>query len=453
MNSLAPDLTVLWPQVLERMAGAIGLEQVELWLKPVGVPRLEGGVLWIKVPNRFFAAGIRGHVHAQLLVVVGELLGTAIGIDYEVSREFKNSAPLERPAAIPAPQAALSVNGFNPRYTFAEFVIGDSNRLACATAESIAKAPGTHYNPCFLYGGAGLGKTHLLHAVGNAMRQANPRARVLYTTGESFVNEFIAMIQQRSGEFRAKYRGVDCLLIDDIQFFIGKERSQEEFFHTFNSLFETKKQLVIASDRSPSEMAPSEQRMITRLQSGVVAEVKPPDSGTRLAIVRKKAETAGLRLSDEVLAFVASSMKNNVRLLEGALITLKAFSSATGAAVTVESAKDILRDSLSDDDTRPANLETIQLVVARKYSVDVKDLKSQNKTNAVVLPRQVAMYLCREMTDLSSKEVGAAFGGRDHSTVLHAHQKIKTQVDADPFLVELVNKLRADIRAIDGQRA
>jgi chromosomal replication initiator protein len=284
------------------------------------------------------------------------------------------------------------------------------------------------------------------------MRQDHPRARVLYTTSEQFVNEFINSIHQaKPDEFRAKYRSLDCLLIDDIQFLIAKDRSEQEFFHTFNALFDAKKQVVISSDRSPKEMSPSEQRLISRFEWGVVADVKPPDLETRIAILRKKADSEGFYVPDEVIVFVASSVKTNIRALEGSLIRLKAFASMTGSALTVEDAKDILKDSLSPEEASPVRIETIQRVVAYKYSVDVKDLKGQQRTASVAMPRQLAMYLCCVMTDLSLKEIGRSFGNKDHTTVLHAREKMKKQVESDPFFLEVVNKLASDIKAVENQ--
>ena len=364
--------------------------------------------------------------------------------------DLRNRLPTTDPISEPSPQSDFSFREFNPRYTFASFVVGKSNRLAYATAEAITKNPGTQFNPFFLYGGVGLGKTHLLHAIGNAMRQSSPKARVLYTTAEEFVNEYINSIHHRStDDFRGKYRNLDCLLIDDLQFLIAKEQSEQEFFHTFNSLFDSRRQIVITSDRVPKEMTPYERRLVSRLEWGQVADITAPDLETRIAILRKKSEMERFYVPNEVILFVASTVKTNIRLLEGSLIRLKAFASMTGSSLTVDDAKEILKDSLPHDVSAPVHIETIQRLVAHKYSLDIKDLKGQQRTAQIALPRQLAMYFACVITELSSTDIGRAFGGRDHTTVLHARKKIQKMLEDDPFFLELVNKLRADIQAVE----
>ncbi|MBI3551125.1 MAG: chromosomal replication initiator protein DnaA [Elusimicrobia bacterium] len=450
MNNLSAQ--DLWARAVDKLRGEIGEEHAELWLRPVEALRLEGQILLVRVPNKYFADGIKKNFQKRLALVFKDIAGREIGLDYEVSRDLKNILPVNDPISEPAPQSDFPLSELNPRYTFGSFVIGDSNRFAAATAEAVSKSPGTQYNPYFIYGGVGLGKTHLMHAIGNEMRRLHPRARVLYTTSEQFVNEYINCIQHnRPDDFRAKYRNLDCLLIDDIQFLIGKDRSEQEFFHTFNALFAAKKQVVISSDRSPKEMSPSEQRLISRFEWGVVADIKAPDLETRIAILRKKADTEGFYVPDDVILFVASNVKTNIRALEGSLIRLKAFASMTGSSLTVDDAKDILKDSLSSENSSPVRVETIQRVVAYKYSVEVKDLKGHQRTASISLPRQVAMYLACVMTDMSLKEIGRAFGGKDHTTVLHGREKIRKEIEKDPFFLELVNKLQSDIKAVENR--
>ncbi|MDE2491800.1 MAG: chromosomal replication initiator protein DnaA [Elusimicrobia bacterium] len=440
----------LWKQALERLRSEVGEEDTELWLRPVQPLSLENGVLTLRVPNKFFSDGIKERYLKRLLSLFREVAGSEIGIDFRIERDLTRVLPPSDPVPVASPQSDFALSDLNPRYTFEGFVIGESNRLARATAESIAKSPGTQYNPYVIYGGVGLGKTHLMHAIGNAIRRQHPKARVLYTTSEQFVNEYIGAVQNNALDaFRAKYRSLDCLLIDDIQFMIGKERSEQEFFHTFNALFDSRKQIVVSSDRSPKEMSPLEQRLVSRLEWGFVADIKPPDLETRIAILRKKAELEGFSVPDDVVLFVASSIKSNVRALEGSLIRLKAFQSMTGAPLSVDDARDILKDTLSLDDASPVRVETIQRVVALKYSVDVKDLKGQQRTASIALPRQVAMYLSCVMTDQSSTDIGRAFGGKDHSTVLHARKKIEKKIEEDPFFLELINRLQADIKAAE----
>jgi len=444
------DASELWSRTVERLRAEIGDENSELWLKPVEAASLEGGVLLLKVPNKFFSDGIKERYQKRILSLFHEVSGSDIGMDFRVERDLTRVLPPSDPVPEASAQSDFTLSDLNPRYTFETFVIGESNRLARATAESIAKSPGTQYNPYVIYGGVGLGKTHLMHAIGNGIRRQHPKARVLYTTSEQFVNEYIAALQNNQlDSFRAKYRYLDCLLIDDIQFLIAKERSEQEFFHTFNSLFDSRKQIVVSSDRSPKEMSPLEQRLISRLEWGFVADIKAPDLETRIAILRKKAEIEQFSVPDDVILYVASSVKTNVRSLEGSLIRLKAFQSMTGRPLSVDDARDILKDTITFDDSNPVRIETIQRVVSLKYSVDIKDLKGHQRTASISMPRQVAMYLSCTMTDQSSTDVGRAFGGKDHSTVLHARKKIEKKIEEDPFFLELINKLQADIKAAE----
>ncbi len=444
------DAADLWSQAVERLRADIGEENADLWLKPAEAVSLEGGVLTLKVPNKFFSDGIKERYQKKLLAAFRDVAGSEVGLDFRVERDLTRLLQPSDPVPEASPQSDFTISDLNPRYTFEAFVIGESNRLARATAESIAKSPGTQYNPYVIYGGVGLGKTHLMHAIGNAMRRQHPKARVLYTTSEQFVNEYIGAVQNNALEaFRARYRSLDCLLIDDIQFLIAKERSEQEFFHTFNALFDSRKQIVVSSDRSPKEMTPLEQRLISRLEWGFVADIKPPDLETRIAILRKKADLEGFSVPDDVILFVASSVKTNVRSLEGSLIRLKAFQSMTGAPLTVDDSRDILKEFVTPDDVNPVRVETIQRVVALKYSVDVKDIKGHQRTASIVLPRQVAMYLACVMSELSSTDIGRAFGGKDHSTVLHARKKIEKNIEEDPFFLELINRLQADIKAAE----
>jgi chromosomal replication initiator protein len=444
------DAAELWTQAVERLRAEIGDENADLWLKPAEALSLEGGVLTLKVPNKFFSDGIKDRYQKKLLAAFRDVAGSEVGLDFRVERDLTRVLPPSDPVPEASPQSDFALSDLNPRYTFENFVIGESNRLARATAESIAKSPGTQYNPYVIYGGVGLGKTHLMHAIGNAMRRQHPKARVLYTTSEQFVNEYIGAVQNNALDaFRARYRSLDCLLIDDIQFLIAKERSEQEFFHTFNALFDSRKQIVVSSDRSPKEMTPLEQRLISRLEWGFIADIKAPDLETRIAILRKKAALEGFSVPDDVVFFVSSSVKTNVRSLEGSLIRLKAFQSMTGAPLTVDDARDILKDAITSDDSNPVRAETIQRVVALKYSVDVKDLKGHQRTASIAMPRQVAMYLSCVMTDLSSTDIGRAFGGKDHSTVLHARKKIEKKIEEDPFFLELINRLQAEIKAAE----
>lgn len=438
----------LWAQAVERLGAEIGEENSELWLKPVAAVSLEGGVLLLRVPNKFFSDGIKERYQKRLHSILRDISGSDVDVDFHVERDLTRMLPPSDPVPEASSQSDFALSDLNPRYTFETFVIGESNRLARATAESIAKNPGTQYNPYVIYGGVGLGKTHLMHAIGNGVRRQHPKARVLYTTSEQFVNEFIRSVQNNAlDSFRARYRSLDCLLIDDIQFLIARDRSEQEFFHTFNALFDSRKQIVVSSDRSPKEMSPLEQRLISRLEWGFMADIKPPDLETRIAILRKKAEIEQFSVPDDVILYVASSVKTNVRSLEGSLIRLKALQSMTGTPLSVDEAREFLKDTIAADDSNPVLIETIQRVVALKYSIDVKDLKGHQRTASISMPRQVAMYLSCVMTDQSSTDIGRAFGGKDHSTVLHARKKMESRISEDPFFLELINKLQSEIKA------
>ncbi len=440
----------VWTLVLNRLRVEISEETADLWLKPVEAVSLDGGLLTLKVPNKYFSDGIKERFQKKLVAALRDIVGFEVGLDFRIERDMTRALIASDPVPEAAPRTDFKLSDLNPHYTFESFVVGESNRLACATAGLISKNPGAKYNPYVIYGASGLGKTHLMHAIGNSVRHHHPRSRVLYTTGEQFVNEFITALQHNQIDaFRTRYRSLDCLMIDDIHFLIAKERSEQEFFHTFNALKDTGKQIVVSSDRSPKEMTPLENRLITRLEWGFISEIRPPDLETRIAILRKKAASEGCAVPDDVILFVANSVKTNVRALEGCLSRLQALQTMNGAPVTVDAARSLLKDSLEVDEDSPVRIETIQRVVALKYSVDVKDLKGQQRTSAITLPRQVSMYLSCVMSDRSSTDIGRAFGGKDHSTVLHARQKIEKEIQASPFFQEMLNKLQADIRTAE----
>ena len=421
---------------------------MDLWLTDVEPLKLENGVLTIRVPNKFFTDQIGNVYQPRIQSILKGLSGQEIALDYVVERDLKGVLLPADPIEVVRSQSQFDVSELNPRWTFESFVVGTFNRLAHATAEAVAKSPGRQYNPFFLYGGVGLGKTHLMHAIGHLTRQLNPNSRVLYTTSEQFVNEYIESIRNdKPDAFRAKYRNLDCLLIDDIQFLIGRDRSEEEFFYTFNTLFESRKQIVISSDRAPKEMAPSEQRLISRFMWGQVVDIKTPDLETRIAILRKKAASERIYVQDEVILFLASAIKSNIRELEGALIRVSAFPALTGKPLTLEAAKELIRDSIGSDAALAIRIDMIQREVAEKYSLDIKALKSRSRRSDVAFPRQLAMYLACTLTELSTPEIGRSFGGRDHTTVIHARDKIKKMLESDPFIVEMVNKIVEKIKS------
>lgn len=448
MNNINPAQA--WASAIDRIRADIGEDNIDLWLKPVETVAIEDHLLRLRVPNMFFMAHIKDHYQKKIEASLKEITGQDIALDYTINKDINNLLPAADPIEEVRPQSEFNLNELNPRYTFSTFVVGASNRFAHATAEAVARRPGQQYNPFFIYGGAGLGKTHLLQAIGHMMRQIHARARVLYITSEQFVNEYIDSVKNGTPDlFRNKYRKLDCILIDDVQWLIGtgKGKSEEEFFYTFNTLFDLRKQIIITSDRAPKEMAPAEQRLISRLLWGQVVDIKPPDLETRIAILRKKSESEHLSIPDDVILYIASSIKSNIRELEGALIRLGAFCSLTGNALSVDTAKELLKDSVSPEDVPAVRMEVIQQEVANKYSLQISEMKSKSRRSEVAFPRQLAMYLSCTMTDMSTTDIGKFFGGRDHTTVIHARDKIKRLLDSDPFFIENVNKLIEKIRA------
>jgi len=340
----------------------------------------------------------------------------------------------------------MPYNAMNPKYTFERFVKGKSNEFAHAASLRVAEAPGTTYNPFFIYGGVGLGKTHLMHAIGNHIYKNNPMARIVYIPFEHFLNEFIAAIRNdTTREFRERYRNVDLLLIDDIQFISKKEETQTEFFHTFNALYNAKKQIVIACDRPPKEIPALEERIRTRFEWGMITDIQPPDLETRVAILQAKAKEEFMNVSDDVLYFIATNIKSNIRELEGALLRVNARSLLLRQTVNIDFVNETLKDTISTQKIKVITIDLIQEVVAHQYSITISDLKAKTRAQNIAFPRQVAMYLSRSMTDTSLKKIGDAFGGRDHATVLHAIEKIdemrSTDTKLDRFIKEMIQQI------------
>ena len=444
------EAAAIWEKILDALRHEVDVESVELWLASVTVIGVENSFFRIQVPNKFFSDHIGSNYQARIEEQLKSLTGSDLALAYDISKDLSSLIPASDPIETARPQSEFSLSDLNPRYTFGSFVVGDSNKFAHGVAEGVAKNPGSQYNPFFIYGGVGLGKTHLMHAIGHAMKKSRGNSRVLYTTSEQFVNEYIDSLRYDKPEsFRNKYRSLDCLLIDDIQFLMGKGRSEEEFFYTFNALCDSHKQIVVASDRAPKDMAPFEQRMISRLSWGPVADIKAPDLETRIAILRKKVENERIPIPGDVLFYIASVIKSNIRELEGALIRLVAFSSLTGVPLDVDVAREQLRDSLGAGEPDNVRVETIQREVAEQWSVEMRDMKSSERRREVVFPRQIAIYLATRMTELSTTDIGKAFGGKDHSTVVHSRDKIKKMVETDPFFSQKINKTMERIRSVD----
>ena len=425
----------LWARLLAALEGQVPETVLESWLRPCRLITLDGDHLRVGAPNTFTRNWVGQHhvdtIQAAACTVLGGNPRVSIEIDPEPAR-----------AAIPSRESSPSApsHDLTPRYTFQSFVVGTSNRFAQAACQAVAESPGTAYNPVFLYGGVGLGKTHLLHAVGHEMGRLYPSLRLLYLSSERFTNDLINAIRyDRTGEFRAKYRTLDLLLIDDIQFIAGKERTQEEFFHTFNDLYEARKQIVVSSDSTPKEIPELEERLRSRFEWGLIADIQPPDFETRVAILKKKAEIEGVRLPDDVAYLIASHIKANIREIEGSLTRLIAFGSLSGREMTVDLAQDVL-SGLWGEDEKTITIEHIQKKASEFFGVRLADMRAKGRTKAVAFPRQIAMYLARQLTHASLAEVGRAFG-KDHTTVLHAVDKIQTLLQEDPKFKKTIDTL------------
>lgn len=447
----------LWEHVLTQLKPELKDETFDLWLKPLKAVRCENGVFALRVPNRFFSDWIKAHYQARVESLLSESFGSPLKLSFEMQMDEPLVPMLREPKTTTEPKpsfgsgskssAYVEETRINSQYAFDNFVVGPSNRFAEAAAEAVARDPGRTYNPLFLYGGVGLGKTHLLHSIARRIMQNQPNAQIMYISSERFINEFIDALRfERMKEFRAKYRNLDCLLIDDIQFLMGKDSSQEEFFYTFNSLYDSRKQIVICSDRPPKETLVGD-RLISRFEWGVIADIQPPDLETRIAILRKKTAESGLQAPDDVILFVATHIKTNIRELEGSITRIMAYANLTGSPLTVDTARTVLKDILgAPEHATPVTIEQVQRVVARHFNLDLRDMKSKRRTDAIAFPRQVAMYLCRTLTEMSTIEIGMGFGGKDHTTVMHACNKIKNKLSGDPYFVALVNKITQDIR-------
>lgn len=447
------QLELIWQEVLEIMASELAKPSFDAWIKDSRPVRLEGNVLYVEVPNEF----TRDWVDARYAAPLRKTLRHVVNKEWDLKLVIPSSVKPLTDAAKPQGQAeepgvqaqsspeipAQDISSvLNPRYTFDTFVVGNSNRFAHAASLAVAEAPAKAYNPLFLYGGVGLGKTHLMHAIGHLALQRDPSINVVYVTSETFTNDLITAIGKKSMvEFRNKYRNADILLIDDIQFVAGKESTQEEFFHTFNALYEANRQLVISSDRPPKEIPTLEERLRSRFEWGLITDIQPPDLETRIAILKKKADLERYRVDPEVLTYIATHIQSNIRELEGAFIRVVAYANLNNRPVTIDTATEALKDLIHPPKNRPVTIDLIQTVVANHYGIKVAEMKSKKRTKNVAFPRQVAMYLARELTDSSLPQVGAEFGGRDHTTVIHACEKIQTAMKMDPALQMTIKEL------------
>ncbi len=422
------------------------------WLIPLRLYSVEqGNVVRIIVPDANFLGYIRKKYSFLLKVAIEEITNVKCEVDFVVEDKIKEEKSrqnqLINKTGNKVSQEALQSANLNPKYTFDTFVVGANNNLAHAASLAVAESPGEIYNPLFIYGGVGLGKTHLMHSVANFIMKNNPNAKILYVTSEKFTNELIDAIRNKNNisttEFREKYRNNDVLLIDDIQFIIGKESTQEEFFHTFNTLYESKKQIIISSDKPPKDIETLEERLRSRFEWGLTVDIQPPDYETRMAILRKKEELEGYNIDNEVIKYIASNIKSNIRELEGALTKIVAFSKLGNSKdISISMAEDALKDIISPGGTKKITPEFIIQVVAEHYNLTTSDLLSQRRSKEISYPRQVAMYLCRNMTETPLQEIGKVMGGRDHTTIIHGIEKITKDLESTPTLQNTVDILK-----------
>ncbi len=449
-HTAEPTAESLWGDVSGRLREALNETTYATWFGDAEAGELSDDTFSLVVPNDFTREWIEGHFLGFVKAAARDALSRDVRVTLTV-REDEGAAGdvVLEPAAVGAPVERSAPQPSSPKYTFDLFVIGSSNRFAHAAALAVAEAPAQAYNPLFIYGGTGLGKTHLLQAIGQYVSEHTKGSTTRYVTSETFMNDFINSLRDKRIEgFKQRYRTYDVLLVDDIQFFEGKERIQEEFFHTFNSLYEAGRQIVISSDRPPKEIATLEERLRSRFEWGLITDIQPPDLETRIAILRKKVTTDQIRVDDpEVLTFIAGRVSTNIRELEGALTRVIAFSSLTGRTLTVELAEQVLRDLFPHGEAVPAvTISSIQEAVSDRFGLSVIELCSQRRSQAVAYPRQVAMYLSRELTDASLPKIGKEFGGRDHTTVIHATTKITRLISEDRSVYNLVQDLTARIK-------
>lgn len=460
------QLRLVWEEVLSIMAADLPERSFDAWLKDSRPVYLDGNTLYVEFPNEFTKDWVEARYFNPLTRTLRQVTNREWDLKFTIpegvrslgspgapaarqmptNRNWSNRAPLSEqpaPADPPAPRSSV----LNPRYTFENFVVGNSNRFAHAASLAVAEGPAKAYNPLFIYGGVGLGKTHLMHAIGHYALEQNSNISVVYVTSETFTNDLISAIGKKSMvDFRNKYRNADILLIDDIQFVAGKESTQEEFFHTFNALYEANRQLVISSDRPPKDIPTLEERLRSRFEWGLTADIQPPDLETRIAILRKKAKDDNLVIDQEILSYIATHIQSNIRELEGALVRVIAHANLHNTPLTLETVAEALKDILKTSAHQPVTIEGIMEIVADYYSIKVSELKSKRRTRNITFPRQIAMYLARDLTESSLPEIGQAFGGRDHSTVIHAIEKIESELKLDPSLQSTVTELISLIR-------
>jgi len=442
----------IWVKAIDSLKERVGQQNFEIWIKPISFLSMDEDKVQLEVPNRFFKEWISEHFASQIQGAITDLTQKGCHLHFRIRNE-----KIEKKEATASPvekkdgQRLHALHPlFTPKYTFDHFVVGASNQFANAACLAVANLPAKNYNPLFIYGGVGLGKTHLLHAIGNHIIQQRilpDVKKICYMSSEEFTNELINSIRyEKMDEFRNKFRKMDILLIDDIQFIAGKERTQAEFFHTFNSLYEARKQIVVTSDKFPKDIPNFEERLRSRFEWGLIADIQPPDVETKVAILKKKAEMENIPLPNDVAFFLASQIDSNIRVLEGSLIRIGAFSSLTKTPVDIQTAKEVLKNIIKPKE-EIISIDSIQKVVSNFFNIKISDLKVKRKYKGNVLPRQVAMYLARKLTTASLIEIGDKFGGKDHSTVLHSIKKVEEKMSKESSFKEMIDTLLGRIKS------
>lgn len=440
------NLTEVWEKTLDVIKVELTEVSFNTWLKAIQPISMKDNVIAFSVPDDFTKGILEARYVTLIKNALKQVTSDYFDIRFIIPTE-DNYASIMR-ETVERNMVEETVNSsLNPKYTFDTFVIGNSNRLAHAASVAVAESPAKAYNPLFIYGGVGLGKTHLMHAIGHYILKQNTKSKVVYISSETFTNELINSIRDdKNNEFRNKYRSVDVLLIDDIQFIAGKERTQEEFFHTFNSLYEANKQIIISSDRPPKEIPTLEDRLRSRFEQGLIADIAPPDLETRIAILRKKAKVENLSISDDVMLLIAKKIQSNIRELEGALIRIVAYSSLTNGEINEDLANEALKDIISNSKPKLVTPSAIKDIVGQYYNIKIEDFNAKKRNKSIVLPRQIAMFLCRELTDLSLPRIGEEFG-RDHTTIMHAYEKISSDMKIDIQLKSVLEELKGKIES------
>ncbi|HZV47928.1 MAG TPA: chromosomal replication initiator protein DnaA [Thermodesulfovibrionales bacterium] len=438
----------IWNKSLAQIEEKVGNNIIDLWFRPIKLSQFKEQQATVEIPNRFFKDWIEDNYPDIIAESIGTILKYPVTVRYKIAEKMDPTVR-KMDMRLETRRQKLASRGIylNPKYTFENFVIGPSNQFAHASAKAVAEAPGKTYNPLFIYGGVGLGKTHLITAIGNAVIDKKPDISVIFVSAEQFTNEVVSAIRhQKMGELKEKFRNIDLLLLDDIHFIENKTQTQEEFFHTFNTLYERQKQIVISSDRPPKEIAAITDRLRSRFSMGLIADIQPPELETKVAILQRKAETEKIFVPEDVAYYLASKVKSNIRELEGCLIRLGAQSSLTGRPINIDMAKNILQD-LIEDDEKPITTDQIQKTVSEHFALKVSDMKAKKRTKEVALPRQIAMYLSKQLTNLSLSDIGKNFGGKDHATVIYACKQIEEKRAKDEAFNRMIESL---IRKVKG---